>query len=89
MESDLSRQSEAKAENRKLIKFSNYSLCVTLPKWVIKELNWNKGDVVRLIVDEKKAEILIKKRSASEKPKTEKAIPGKTVSSKPAKKSRW
>lgn len=61
MESDTSRPSPTKTEERKLIKFSNYSLCVTLPKWVIKELKWNKGDVVKLVVDNKKGEILIRK----------------------------
>lgn len=49
------------SENRKLIKFSNYSLCVTLPKSVIRKLKWGKGDVVRLVVDEDKGEILIRK----------------------------
>lgn len=48
-------------ENRKLIKFSNYSLCVTLPKSVVRELKWQKGDVVKLSVDNKKGEIVIKK----------------------------
>lgn len=76
-------------ENRKLIKFSNYSLCVTLPKWVIKELKWVKGDVVKLLVDEKKGEILIKKGDKSSEPKvkphksTETGKPNKPV------KSRW
>ena len=48
-------------EKRKLIKFSNYSLCVTLPKWVIKELKWKKGDVVDMDVNETKGEITISK----------------------------
>jgi len=48
-----------KNEKRKLIKFSNYSLCVTLPKWVIKELRWGKGDLVDMKVDEKAGTILI------------------------------
>ncbi|MFA5158427.1 MAG: hypothetical protein WC451_04570 [Patescibacteria group bacterium] len=61
MERDPSCPARAEAENRKLIKFSNYSLCVTLPKWVIKELKWGKGDVVKMLVDSKKGEILIKK----------------------------
>jgi len=50
-----------KKERRKLIKFSNYSLCVTLPKWVVKELEWAKGDVVDMSVDAKKGTILISK----------------------------
>ena len=61
MESDHSRSAVAEAEERKLIKFSNYSLCVTLPKSVIRRLNWQKGDIVRLVVDENKGEILIRK----------------------------
>lgn len=77
------------SENRKLIKFSNYSLCVTLPKWVIKELKWNKGDTVKLLVDEKKGEILIKKGDKSTQLKTK---PEKTSTAKKSNKSlksRW
>jgi bifunctional DNA-binding transcriptional regulator/antitoxin component of YhaV-PrlF toxin-antitoxin module len=48
-------------EKRKLIKFSNYSLCITLPKWVIKKLKWEKGEEVNLFVDDEKGEILISK----------------------------
>lgn len=89
MENDPSRPARAEAENRKLIKFSNYSLCVTLPKWVIKELKWVKGDTVKLLVDVKKGEILIKKDSKSSeiKVKPEKLATTKK-SGKPAK-SRW
>lgn len=50
-----------KKEKRKLIKFSNYSLCVTLPKWIIKDLKWRKGDMVNMEVDEKVGTILISK----------------------------
>jgi bifunctional DNA-binding transcriptional regulator/antitoxin component of YhaV-PrlF toxin-antitoxin module len=46
-------------EKRKLIKFSNYSLCVTLPKWVLRELKWNKGDIVDMDVDAKNGTINI------------------------------
>lgn len=82
-------QTEAEAENRKLIKFSNYSLCVTLPKWVIKELKWGKGDTVKLFVDEKKGEILIKKdgNSSETKKKAEKLSSAKKPNK--AVKSRW
>jgi len=58
------------AEKRKLIKFSNYSLCVTLPKWVIKNLNWKKGDLVDMEVDSESGTILIscgKKKSKPQK----------------------
>lgn len=48
-----------------MIKFSNYSLCITLPKWVVRKLKWEKGEEVNLFVDEKKAEILISKGKKS------------------------
>ncbi|MEI8061105.1 MAG: AbrB/MazE/SpoVT family DNA-binding domain-containing protein [Candidatus Berkelbacteria bacterium] len=74
------------SENRKLIKFSNYSLCVTLPKSVTRELKWNKGDVVQMVVDEKKGEILIKKAHAA---KIEKKLAKKPLKTVTMKKSRW
>ena len=81
------------SEDRKLIKFSNYSLCVTLPKWVIKKLNWEKGDVVRMTVNENKGEILIRKGLRIPKEKEiVKATKTKLRAPKTAKKSgkaRW
>lgn len=47
------------AEKRKLIKFSNYSLCVTLPKWILKKLLWDKGDEVDIEVDEENQKLII------------------------------
>ena len=76
------------SENRKLIKFSNYSLCVTLPKSVIRELKWNKGDVVKMQVDEKKGEILITKNTAT-KEQPSKKLAETTKQSTADKKSRW
>ena len=56
-------------EKRKLIKFSNYSLCVTLPKWVIKTLDWKKGDYVNLEINADSGKIVISgKKSDSAKP---------------------
>lgn len=49
------------AEKRKLIKFSNYSLCVTLPKWVVRDLKWKKGDLVNMDVDAGNGKIIISK----------------------------
>jgi len=77
------------SENRKLIKFSNYSLCVTLPKWVIKELKWGKGDTVTLLVDEKKGEILIKKGEKSGEVKSKPEKLAATKKSNKSLKSRW
>ena len=74
------------SENRKLIKFSNYSLCVTLPKSVTRKLKWDKGDVVQMVVDEKKGEILIKKAHVA---KTENKLAKKPFKTPTIKKSRW
>ena len=48
-------------EKRKLIKFSNYSLCITLPKWLVKKLSWDKGDEVDVVVDEENGKLIISK----------------------------
>lgn len=37
-----------KEYKRSLIKFSNYSLCVTLPKTMLNKLNLDKGDEVMI-----------------------------------------
>ena len=46
---------------RKLIKFSNYSLCITLPKKILADLDWNKGDTMDLKIDNKKGTIVVTK----------------------------
>jgi hypothetical protein len=46
-------------EKRRLIKFSNYSMCITLPKWVIDQLEWKKGDVITLVTDVKDGKITL------------------------------
>lgn len=82
-------------ESRKLIKFSNYSLCVTLPKSTIKVLGWEKGDIVKMTVDEKKGEILIsgnKKSRPKSAGREKKILVEKNKSSKiikSSKKTRW
>ena len=48
-------------DKRKLIKFSNYSLCLTLPKWLTRDLGWEKGDVVDLEIDSENAKVIISK----------------------------
>lgn len=52
-------------EKRKLIKFSNYSLCVTLPKWVVRNLKWKKGDLVDIQIDDKNGKIIISNNKKS------------------------
>jgi len=46
---------------RKIIKFSNYSLCVTLPKKIVDEMSLSKGDLVEISIDKNKNGIIIKK----------------------------
>lgn len=61
-------------DKRRLIKFSNYSMCVTLPKWVIDQLEWQKGDVLTLVTDVKQGKITLSKdKEASQ------AQPAKTI----------
>jgi antitoxin component of MazEF toxin-antitoxin module len=78
------------AEKRKLIKFSNYSLCVTLPKWVIRELKWKKGDLVNMEVDTENGKIIVSGDKKSSPMKSEsKKIAGKTVEKKEPDSLRW
>jgi bifunctional DNA-binding transcriptional regulator/antitoxin component of YhaV-PrlF toxin-antitoxin module len=80
-------------EERKLIKFSNYSLCVTLPKSVITKLKWKKGDIVAMRVDEDTKEIVISKNKIIDKvsdSKNLKITQGKsTFTEKTNEKARW
>ncbi|MCX6812753.1 MAG: AbrB/MazE/SpoVT family DNA-binding domain-containing protein [Candidatus Berkelbacteria bacterium] len=85
------------SENRKLIKFSNYSLCITLPASLVRRLKWKKGDTVKLVADEEKGEVSISKskkvlatkKSKAELKSVEKSLPAKSSKSKSDKKSRW
>lgn len=80
-------------EKRKLIKFSNYSLCVTLPKSVITKLNWVKGDIVSIRVSENTKEIVISKNKNTDKVFNAKEIKSaqnkKLTIQKNNKKARW
>jgi len=52
---------------RKLIKFSNYSFCLTLPKFAIERLGWKKGEEVEVEFDEGTEVIKVYKMSKREK----------------------
>lgn len=45
--------------SRKLIKFSNYSMCLTLPKQATEELGWNPGQEVAIKLDIKRGRLII------------------------------
>lgn len=62
-------------EKRRLIKFSNYSMCVTLPKWVIDQLGWQKGDYLTVVTDVKQGKItLFREQEEPEQPKSAKQV---------------
>lgn len=61
-------------DKRRLIKFSNYSMCVTLPKWVIDQLKWQKGDVLTLSTDVKQGKITLYKGQEENQVKSEPTI---------------
>jgi antitoxin component of MazEF toxin-antitoxin module len=57
-----------KEYKRSLIKFSNYSLCVTLPKTMLNKMSLDKGDEVNITL--RRGKIIIEpmgKNSASKK----------------------
>lgn len=52
---------------RKLIKFSNYSFCITLPKEAIDKMGWKKGDTVAVVFDDGDGTILVSKNKKGAK----------------------
>lgn len=52
---------------RQLIKFSNYSLCITLPKEYIDNLGWQQGDRITFKIEQDHNLILSR---TSQKPQT-------------------
>lgn len=52
-----------KIMTRSLIKFSNYSVCVTLPKHTLEELEWRSGEQVYITPDFEKRTLIISKDS--------------------------
>ncbi len=63
-----------KEYKRSLIKFSNYSLCVTLPKTMLNKLELDKGDEVTITM--KRGKIILEPAS------DDKPTPAKTGSKK-------
>lgn len=79
-------------EKRRLIKFSNYSMCVTLPKWVIDQLEWKKGDQLTLVTDVKQGKITLFKEEPTQTDSTQEVKPGKPTpkgDTQPMPKLRW
>lgn len=55
----------ANTTTRKLIKFSNYSFCVTLPKEAVSSMGWGKGDEVAVTFNDQTQVITISKQTRS------------------------
>ena len=53
-----------KEYKRNLIKFSNYSLCVTLPKAMLNKLSLDKGDEVKITM--KRGKLIIEPATDSD-----------------------
>lgn len=57
-----------KEYKRSLIKFSNYSLCVTLPKAMLNKLHLDKGDEVMISL--KRGKIILEPSGTNVEPST-------------------
>jgi len=68
----LEKGGRMKKSKRKLIKFSNYSFCITLPKSAIDAMAWKKGDTVNATFDEKAKKIVVTKSKIVSKPSKKK-----------------
>lgn len=69
---------EDKSVKRRLISFSNYSTCLTLPKKALEKLGWRRGDLITVDVDFGKSQMLLRRgggRAAIEPPKTDLSLP--------------
>lgn len=62
-----------KEYKRRLIKFSNYSLCVTLPKAMLDKLDLGKGDEVSIAM--KRGKIIISANEEGSSNEQEKVAP--------------
>ena len=65
---------------RQLIKFSNYSLCITLPKEYIDNLGWQQGDRISFKLTNSKNDLILSKNHPEkpiqiERPKGTQEIP--------------
>lgn len=77
-------------DKRRLIKFSNYSMCITLPKWVIDQLEWKKGDQLTLVTDVKQGKITLYKEKEGAISAADVAANGQNEGSdQPPPKLRW
>lgn len=53
--------SEEKSVKRRLISFSNYSTCLTLPKKALEKLGWRRGELISVDVDFGKGQMVLRR----------------------------
>lgn len=59
---DPNKQQLNRQMTRNLIKFSNYSVCVTLPKNALEKLGWKSGQRVYMTADIERGTLTISKQ---------------------------
>ena len=74
---------------RRLIKFSNYSFCITLPKKALATLGWEKGENVEVVFDSRKKTIVVSKDNEPVRGKKIEKKVSKKEEIKPIPKLRW
>ena len=57
----MARKSLKERFNRKIIEVGQSSLCVTLPVEYLEELGWEKGEEIKVSINEDKKELILRK----------------------------
>lgn len=74
---------------RKLIKFSNYSFCITLPKKAVEALGWTKGEEVEVNFESRLKRIIVNKNSKTQVQKKSQQKSSDSEEIQPIPKLRW
>lgn len=74
---------------RKLIKFSNYSFCITLPKKAVEALGWTKGEEVEVNFESRSKRIIVNKNSKTQIQKISQQKSTDSEEIQPIPKLRW
>lgn len=57
----------AKQNFRRLIKFSMYSYCITLPKDFVSNLGWKKGDLLKIRANPTRDKLIVSRETEKKK----------------------
>ena len=75
----MNKTTDGKRTRRKLISFSNYSICVTLPKKALEQLSWHKGTEIVVEVNLDHRSMTLSKPGATASINEVKTEPGAVV----------